>query len=116
MHDLTFFRNNLDQIAERLASRGFVLDLDHFRKLDSERRAAVTQAEKLKERRNTASQEIARLRKEGQDTSDRQAQVRSLGDEIAGLEAAAKKSDEDFRELLTGIPNVPHESTPCRWR
>jgi seryl-tRNA synthetase len=112
MHDLTFFRNNLDQIAERLASRGFVLDLDHFRKLDSERRAAVTQAEKLKERRNTASQEIARLRKEGQDTSDRQAQVRSLGDEIAGLEAAAKKSDEDFRELLTGIPNVPHESVP----
>jgi seryl-tRNA synthetase len=112
MHDLTFFRNNLDAIAARLATRGFVLDVDEFRKLDTERRAAVTQAEKLKADRNSASQEIAKLRKEGQDTSERQAQMRALGDEITRLESVAKDSDEQFRSLLTGIPNIPHESVP----
>ena len=35
MHDLTFFRNNLDAIAARLATRGFVLDVEEFRKLDT---------------------------------------------------------------------------------
>jgi seryl-tRNA synthetase len=112
MHDLTFFRSNLDAIAARLATRGFGLDVEEFRKLDTERRAAVTQAEKLKADRNSASQEIAKLRKEGQDTSERQAQMRVLGEEISRLEAIAKDSDEQFRGLLTGIPNIPHESVP----
>jgi seryl-tRNA synthetase len=112
MHDLTFFRNNLDAIAARLGTRGFVLDVEQFRKLDTERRAAVTEAEKLKADRNSASQEIAKLRKEGQDTSGRQGQVRALGDEITRLEAAAKDADEQFRSLLAGIPNIPHESVP----
>jgi seryl-tRNA synthetase len=112
MHDLTFFRNNLETIAARLASRGFVLDVEEFRRLDTARRTAVTQAEQLKEKRNSASQDIAKLRREGTDTSERQAQIRSLGDEIARLETTAKESDEQFRNLLTGIPNVPHESVP----
>ena len=48
MHDLSTFRSNLDAIATRLADRGFTLDVEAFRKLDSERRAAVTQSEQLK--------------------------------------------------------------------
>ena len=112
MHDLTFFRNNLDAIAARLATRGFVLDVEEFRKLDTERRAAVTETERLKADRNSASLEIAKLRKEGQDTTERQAQMRALGDEISRLESVAKDSDEQFRSLLTGIPNIPHESVP----
>ena len=48
MHDLSQFRANLDSIAERLATRGFQLDVDEFRALDTERRAAVTESEQLK--------------------------------------------------------------------
>jgi hypothetical protein len=40
MHDLSFFRNNLDAVAARLATRGMTLDLDGFRDLDARRRAA----------------------------------------------------------------------------
>ena len=54
MYDLAFFRNNLDAIAKRLADRGFALDVDAFRKLDAERRAAVTESEKLKAQRQLA--------------------------------------------------------------
>ena len=38
MHDLQFFRSNLDAVAARLATRGFQLDLEQFRALDAERR------------------------------------------------------------------------------
>ena len=112
MHDLQFFRSNLDVVAARLAARGFQLDLEQFRAMDRDRRAALTEAEGLKADRNAASQEIAKLRKEGQDTTARQAQVREAGERISSLDERVKEVDDRFREVLAGIPNVPHESVP----
>ena len=112
MHDLNFFRNNLDAIARRLSDRGFTLEVEAFRKLDTERRAAVTESEQLKAQRNSESQEIARLRKAGEDTAQRQQKVRETGERIATLDEQAKALDESFRRLMAGVPNVPHESVP----
>jgi seryl-tRNA synthetase len=113
MHDLSYFRNNFDRIAERLSSRSNVPNLDQFRDLDRQRRAAISQTEQLKARRNSESQEIARLKKEGADTAERQKQMRAIGEEIAGLDEQVKTLDDQFRELLSGIPNVPHASVPA---
>jgi seryl-tRNA synthetase len=112
MHDLSHFRTNLDSIAERLATRGFTLDVGQFRELDTERRAAVTEAEKLKAQRNSESMEVNRLRKEGVDTGVQQVELRAMGDRITALDEKVKTLDETFRSLLAGIPNVPHESVP----
>jgi seryl-tRNA synthetase len=112
MYDLGFFRANLDSIAERLATRGFTLNLDEFRQLDAQRRQAVTEAEQLKAQRNSQSAEISKLRREGVDTSEMQQRVRSMGDRISELDEHVKLLDEKFRGLLAGIPNVPHESVP----
>jgi len=112
MHDLSNFRANLDSIAERLATRGFTLDVAQFRDLDNERRAAVTEAEQLKARRNSESAEVNRLRKEGVDTAAQQVELRAMGDQIAALDEKVKALDESFRTLLAGIPNIPHESVP----
>jgi seryl-tRNA synthetase len=35
-----------------------------------------------------------------------------MKEQIAGLDEQVKTLDEEFRELLAGIPNIPHESTP----
>jgi seryl-tRNA synthetase len=113
VHDLSFFRNNFDRIAERLGTRSSVPGLDQFRELDRDRRAAISQAEQLKARRNAETQEIGRLRREGADTGERQKQVRAIGEEIAALDRQVEALDERFRELLAGIPNVPHESVPA---
>jgi seryl-tRNA synthetase len=112
MHDLAFFRANFDRIAERLATRGNAPNLDQFRELDQERRTAISKTEQLKARRNAESQEIAKLRREGADTAERQLQVRAIGEEISSLDERVKTLEESFRDLLSGIPNVPHESAP----
>ena len=67
MHDLSFFRGHLDAIAARLATRGFELNLEEFRSLDAERRAALAETEGLKAQRNAESGEIGKLRKQGVD-------------------------------------------------
>ena len=112
MHDLAFFRSNLDSIAERLATRGYQLDVEQFRSLDADRRAALTQAEQLKAQQNEKSKQIPKLKAEGKDTSAIQQESRAMGGEIALLDEKAKAADEAFRELMAGVPNVPHESVP----
>ena len=112
MHDLSQFRANLDSYAARLATRGFQLDVEQFRALDAERRAALTESEQLKAQRNAESLEISKQRKQGVDTAEQQQKVRAIGERIAALDENVKALDERFRELLAGIPNVPHESVP----
>ena len=112
MHDLSYFRQNLDAIAARLSSRGPQFDTAGFRDLDTRRRAALTEAETLKADRNARSIEIGKLKKTGQDTAALQAAVRAIGDRIAALDEQVKTIDEEFRRLLSSIPNVPHESVP----
>jgi seryl-tRNA synthetase len=113
MHELSFFRANLDRIAARLALRGFDLNVEQFRELDQRRRAAVTEAEQLKARRNLESAEISKLRRQGADTSEQQRAVREIGERIAALDEQVKALDEQFRQWLAGVPNVPHESVPA---
>ena len=112
LHDLSYFRNNFEKIAERLATRGGVLDLDRFRDLDRKRRSAISQVEALKARRNEESTRIAKLKREGADTTEIQKQVRAIGDQISTLDQEVKSVDQEFQELLAGIPNIPHESVP----
>jgi seryl-tRNA synthetase len=112
MYDLAFFRNNLDAIAKRLADRPFTLDVEAFRKMDAERRAALTESEQLKAQKNAESQEIGKLRKAGLDAAERQQKVREIGDRIAALDQKANELDESFRLMMAGVPNLPHESVP----
>jgi len=112
MHDLSIFRNNLDAVAQKLATRGFQLDVAAFREMDTERRGAITESEQLKAQKNAESAEIAKLRKQGVDAADRQQKVREMGDRISALDERVKALDESFKTMLAGIPNIPNESVP----
>ncbi|HTD42843.1 MAG TPA: serine--tRNA ligase, partial [Bryobacteraceae bacterium] len=112
MYDLSFFRQNLDAIATRLADRGFTLDVEAFRKLDAKRREWITEAEKTKAQQKLKSQDIPILKRAGQDTGELQEELRALGDYARQLEAKATEIDEQYRSLLAGVPNTPHPSVP----
>ena len=109
---MQLFRSHLDLTAERLASRGFSLDKDAFRAIDLRRRDALTEVERLKADRNERSKDIGMRKKAGEDTAELQAGMRTMGDRIAELESSSELFDVEFRDLLKGIPNLPHESVP----
>lgn len=112
MHDLSFFRSNLETVVERLSTRGFSFDAEAFQSLDVQRRAALTEAEALKGERNRETGEIGKLRRDGVDTTERQQKVREIGDRIAVLDENVSALDVQFQGLLAGIPNLPHETVP----
>jgi seryl-tRNA synthetase len=112
MHDLNSFRRDLDGIRDRLLTRGFILDVEEFKRLDTQRRQCVTETEQLKAERNQATAEIGKLRKTGADTTERQQQVRAIGDRIGQLDERVAKLDAEFRDFLARVPNIPNETVP----
>jgi seryl-tRNA synthetase len=112
MHDLNFFRANLDLIRQRLTTRGFDLDVAGFQSLDHRRRQVVTESEQLRASSNSATAEIGKMRREGLDTGERQAEVRLLGQQSKLLDEQVREIDDEFRLLMASIPNTPNESVP----
>src|SRR5215472_6236592 len=112
MHDLGAFRANMNAIAASLATRGVTLPLDEYRQLDGRRRAAITESEQLQADKNRQSKEIGQLRKAGADTSELEAKSRAANERIAELKTQVDELDAEYRTLLAGIPNTPHESVP----
>ncbi len=114
MLDLNFVRENLPLVEEKLRQRGMdpAVVLKDFREVDTERRKAITETETCKAQRNKASEEIAKVKKAGQDASAAMAQTKELREKIQTLEKAATDLDDRLREILVGIPNLPHSSVP----
>jgi seryl-tRNA synthetase len=114
MLDLNFVRDNLALVEEKLRQRGMNPTdlLKDFRAIDAERRQAITQTETLKAKRNQASEEIAKLKKNMQDASALIQETKDLREKIQEYEARATETDGRLREILTSLPNIPHESVP----
>jgi len=114
MLDLNFVRENLPLVEEKLRQRGMdpAAVLKDFREVDTQRRQAITEAETGKAQRNKASEEIAKLKKSGQDASAAMAQTKDLREKIQTLEKTAADLDARLRDILAGIPNLPHASVP----
>jgi seryl-tRNA synthetase len=114
MLDLNFVRDNLPLVEEKLRQRGMdpAAVLKDFREVDTQRRHAITEAETSKAQRNKASEEIAKLKKSGADASAAMAQSKELREQISELEKTATDLDGRLREILVGIPNLPHSSVP----
>jgi len=114
MLDLNFVRDNLPLVEEKLRQRGMdpATVLKDFREVDTQRRQAITEAETLKARRNRASEEIGKLKKSGQEASALVAETKDLREQIQTREKTAADLDARLREILSGIPNIPHASVP----
>lgn len=115
MLDLNFVRDNLEQVKAALEKRGMpTTALDDFALADAERRRVIAESDQLNARRNTASREIGALMKEGkkEEGDARRKEVNELKDRIAELDQAREHSETRMRELLSTLPNLPHESVP----
>jgi seryl-tRNA synthetase len=112
MLDLGYVREHLDVIEQMARDRGIALDLAPFRRIDTERRQLITATERLKAERNRASEEIVRLKKAGQDPSEILARMKDVSDDIKHADDRINELDEQLRQFLLMVPNIPHPSVP----
>ena len=112
MLDIQTLRNDLANVAARLATRGYQLDTEKFEQLEAERKTIQTRTQELQAKRNATSKLIGQAKAKGEDTSSIMAEVASLGDELKQLEAKLPQVLAEMDAFLAVIPNVPHESVP----
>jgi len=114
MLDIHLIREKPDFVRERLATRGGdeAARIDELLKVDAERRKAETELQRLQSERNRLSKEIGARKSRGEATKELEGEVRKLGDATVDLNQRTAGSDEQQRNLLLEIPNLPHESVP----
>lgn len=114
MLDIRLIRENPDLIKQRLANRGgdHASMVDELVSIDTARRTAETERQKLQGDRNRISKEIGIAKKNGQDTSTIETEVRSINERIEQIGLDADSADTRQKDLLLSIPNLPHEACP----
>ncbi len=86
MLDPKLLRSDPDGIAQRLATRGFTLDVAHFETLETRRRELQTETERLQNERNTRSKAIGQAKAAGEDIAPLLAEVSDRGERLDALE------------------------------
>ena len=115
MLDLNYVRENLEGVRAALDKRGMPsATLDDFAQADAERRRVIAESDQLNAERNAASREIGALMKDGkrEEADVRRKAVNELKDRIGELDQKREQAEGHMRELLSTLPNIPHESVP----
>ncbi len=114
MLDIRLLRENPQGIKARLATRGGGVEalIDDALACDETRRHAETEKQRLQSERNRLSKDIGLKRKAGEDSAALETQVKAHAAELAEWDQRAAAADEKQREILLGIPNLPHEACP----
>jgi seryl-tRNA synthetase len=108
-------RHQPDDVKAALGKRGdegYAEAVDRVLSQDEERRAAIAEVEELKARRNEVSREIGALKRKGEGAEELILEMRAVGDRIGALDDAVAQADQQIRDLLLGLPNLPFDEVP----
>ncbi|QSX38906.1 serine--tRNA ligase [Shewanella sedimentimangrovi] len=112
MLDPKYLRNELETTAERLATRGFILDVAKLNALEEQRKSLQVATEELQAKRNAISKSIGQAKSRGEDVAPIMAQVGSLGEELDAKKQELSALLEELNGIAMAIPNLPDESVP----
>jgi seryl-tRNA synthetase len=112
MLDPVLLRNQATVLAERLAARGYTLDIAAIESLETERKAIQVRTQELQNLRNTRSKAIGQAKAKGEDVSVLMAEVAGFGEELKASEARLEEIRGRIDAIALGIPNIPADDVP----
>ena len=112
MLDIQLLRTNIDAVCQRLATRGYTLDVATFQTLEAERKTLQTRTQDLQASRNSLSKQIGQLKSKGEDASAAMAEVAALKAELDANEVRLGELLKEMEAFIATIPNMPQESVP----
>jgi seryl-tRNA synthetase len=113
MLDPKLLRSDIEGIAEKLQVKKYNLDTRLFNELEDRRKSLQVSTQQLQSERNVRSKAIGKAKAQGGDVQPLLDEVSSLGERLKQEENQLKELHAELDELLTAIPNIPHESVPA---
>ena len=112
MLDPNLLRNEPDAVAEKLARRGFTLDVDTLRALEERRKVLQVETETLQAERNARSKSIGQAKARGEDIEPLRQEVNRLGEKLDQAKADLETLLNEIRQLALTLPNIPDDVVP----
>lgn len=112
MLDSKLVRTQTEEVAARLATRGYVLDVSLVESLEARRKAVQTRTETLQAERNARSKGIGQAKARGEDIAPMLAEVDRMGSELEEAKRELDLVQGGLDALLLGLPNLPDASVP----
>ena len=112
MLEAKYIREHLDEVRERLELRGQSISLNQFVSLDSERRKAIQEWERLRALQKKVSDEVSKRKREEKDASELIYEMKKVSREIKDLDKMVEEKEKALQDFLLIIPNLPHHTVP----
>ena len=113
MLDPNLLRNEPDAVAEKLARRGFKLDVDTLRSLEERRKVLQVETENLQAERNARSKSIGQAKARGEDIEPLREEVNVLGERLDAAKAELDALQNEIRDFALALPNLPADEVPA---
>lgn len=112
MLDPKLLRNQLEEVAGKLAGRGFELDVTAFNALEEKRKNIQTKCESLQAESNTRAKNIGKVKASGGDIAPLLKEVGDLKAQLSQAQAELSGVQEEWDAAVSSIPNVPDADVP----
>jgi seryl-tRNA synthetase len=112
MLDPQLLRTDPESVAQNLAGRGYTLDVDAWRQLETQRKDLQIRVQELQNQKNLSARSVGQAKSRGEDIQPLLDQVKNLGEELARLESEFSAVQERQRAWLMDMPNLALPDVP----
>jgi len=112
MLEAKYIREHLEEVRERLGTRGQAINLDQFVLIDGERRKTIQEWERLRSLQKKVSDDVSKKKREGRDASDLIEEMKKVSQDLKGLDGIIEEKEKALQDFLLTVPNLPHSSVP----
>jgi seryl-tRNA synthetase len=112
MLDIKYLRTDIIEAAERLAIKGYQLDVKTIAALEASRKALQVEMQELQSLRNTHSKAIGQAKAKKEDVSALLNEMQTLTERLSQVESEFNIIQAQLQQIYLTIPNLPHETVP----
>ena len=112
MLDPQLLRTDPDGVAMALAARGYALDPEAWRELESRRKALQVRVQDLQNQKNQSARSIGQAKARGEDIQPLLDEVKHLGEELGRIESEFGEVQERQQAWLMDMPNLALPGVP----
>ncbi len=112
MLDPKLLRGDLTALKEKLATRGYELDVAFWTDVETKRKELQVRTEELQAQKNAGAKKIGELKRSGENADDLLAQMEKVSDEMKTAENELRDLQAVITNASLAIPNLPDDSVP----
>lgn len=112
MLDPQLLRNNIEETAKLLETRGYHMDVEAWKELENQRKHYQVLQEQLQNQRTVVSKSIGQAKAKGEDAQPYFDQVKKIGEDLADAKQKFEDIQNEVAKVIYYTPNLPLADVP----